>query len=217
MATHAIKHLSVGDRITVIYHERSYSSVVQDLPAPDTLVIAQPSSMGIYLNLIGQDEGEILYTMETGVLTFQVVQEERFVLDGIPMLRLRAVSDVRRSQRRNYFRLQKTLPVQLSLKAEDRPDHTLTIKANTINISGGGCRIAVKKPVSPDTLLECRISLAPNVELSMDGQVVWLDQPAADDQNNVIGVQFLGWDAGTQKALINFVMDEQRKQIKIGR
>lgn len=211
----AIKQLELGDRVTVIYHERSYSSVVQDIPTPDTLIIAQPTSMGIYLNLIGLDEGEILFNKENGLLTFQVVQEERYTANGIPMLRLRAVTEVRRSQRRSYYRLEKSLPVQLSVK-EEKEQHpkSLTIKARTINISGGGCRIAIRQPVDNDTRLECKISLSQNMELVLDGQVVWVEKHTGDDKTNIIGVQFVDEDSVTQKKLVSYVTNEQRKQLK---
>lgn len=215
---YAIKHLNIGDRITVIYHERSYSSVVQDMPAPDRIIIAQPTNMGIYLNLIAPDEGEILFNKENGILTFQVVQEERFLSNGVPMLRLRAVTEVRRSQRRSYFRLEKSLPVQLSVKNEkDLGKGSLTIKARTINISGGGCRIAIKQPVDNSVKLECKITLSPDTELVLDGQVVWVEKRAQGETANIIGVQFVDEDSAAQKKLVSYVTNEQRKQLKSGR
>jgi c-di-GMP-binding flagellar brake protein YcgR len=212
----AIQHLAIGDRVTVIYHERTYSSVVQDMPTPDSLIIAQPTNMGIYLNLIPPDEGEILFNKENGILTFQVVQEERFTTDDIPMLRLRAVTEVKRSQRRSYYRLQKSLPVQLLIKDEksNRQEEAITIKARTINISGGGCKIAIRQVLGNDAKLECKISLSPNMELVLDGQVVWVEKHTGNETTNVIGVQFVDEDALAQKKLLNYVTNEQRKQLK---
>lgn len=215
---YAIRNLSIGDRITVIYHERSYSSVIQDMPSPDKIVIAQPTNMGIYLNLMEPDEGEILFNKENGILTFQVVQEERYLSNAVPMLRLRAVSEVRRSQRRSYFRLEKSLPVQLSVKEEKDPGKgSLTIKARTINISGGGCRIAIKQPVNNDTRLECKITLSPETELVLDGQVVWVEKHDGHERANIIGVQFVDEDTVAQKKLVTYVTNEQRRQLKTSR
>jgi c-di-GMP-binding flagellar brake protein YcgR len=215
---YAIKHLAIGDRMTVIYHERSYASVVQDMPAPDRIVIAQPTNMGIYLNLMEPDEGEILFNKENGILTFQVVQEERYLSNGVPMLRLRAVTQVRRSQRRSYFRLEKSLPVQLSVKEEKDPAKgSLTIKARTINISGGGARIAIKQPVDNDARLECKITLSAGTELVLDGQVVWVEKHHSGESANIIGVQFVDEDAAAQKTLVSYVTNEQRRQLKTNR
>jgi c-di-GMP-binding flagellar brake protein YcgR len=214
----AIKHLQIGDRVTVLYHDRSYSSVVQDMPSPDTLVIAQPTNRGVYLNLQENEEGEIFFKQKDGILTFLFVQEERFVMQGVPMLRLRAVSEVRRSQRRSYYRLDKSLPVQLSFKKQNDPDtEEITIKARTINISGGGCRIAIKQPVDHDAKLECKITLSQDMELVVDGQVVWVEKLTGSERTNIIGVQFVDEDLGTQKKLVSFVTNEQRKQLKTGR
>ena len=211
----AIKHLQIGDRVTVLYHERGYSSVVQDMPAPDTIIIAQPTSMGVYLNLAVSDKGEIFFKRKNGILTFLVVQEERFVSGDVPMLRMRAVSEVRRSQRRSWYRLEKSLPVQLSVKEEnDAYSEGITIKARTINISGGGCRIAIKQPMDNDARLECRISFSPDMDLVMDGQVVWVEKQTGNEKTNVIGVQFMDEDAATQNKLVSYVTNEQRRQLK---
>lgn len=211
---HAIKHLAVGDRLTVIYHERTYHSVVQDMPTPDTLVIAQPTNMGVYLNLMESDQAEVLFIKENGILTFHATQEERFNLDNIPMLRLKAASAVKRSQRRSFYRLEKSLPVQLSVKEETETSGSLTIKARTINISGGGCRIAIRQPMDSDARLECKIILSPNTELVLDGQVVWVEEKReGTDKTNIIGVQFIDEDTSKQKKLVTYVLDEQRKQL----
>jgi c-di-GMP-binding flagellar brake protein YcgR len=214
----AIKHLQIGDRVTVLYRERGYSSVVQDVPAPDALVIAQPTNRGVYLNLDENEEGKIFFKKENGILSFLVVQEERFVAGDVPMLRLRAVSGVVRSQRRSWYRLEKSLPVQLSVKEDKDPDCPgITIKARTINISCGGCRIAIKQPLDNDTKLECKITLSPDMDLVLDGQVVWVERHSGGERINVIGVQFLDEDAATQKKLVSYVTKEQRKQLKTTR
>lgn len=213
-----IKELSIGDKVTVIYHERSYSSVVQDMPTPDTLIIAQPTNMGVYLDIIPPDEGEILFHKENGIMTFQVVQEERFTLDSMRVLRLRAVTEVIRSQRRSFFRLEKSLPIQVSVKPEaETSGEAYTFKARTINISGGGCRIAIKQPVDHDTKLECKISLGPSLDLVLDGQVVWVERQTGGDKTNIIGVQFVDEDPSAQKQLIGYVLGEQRRQLQKNR
>lgn len=210
----AIKQLATGDKITVLFHGRSYVSKVEDMPAPDVLVIAQPTNMGIYLDLL-REEAEVLFHKDNGIFTFRVVQMEKFTADNIPMLRLRAVTAVKRSQRRGWYRLEKSLPVKLSVKDEavEESQGALTIKARTINISGGGCRIAIRQPVENDARLECRITLSADTELVLDGQVVWVEQRNGDDSTTLIGVQFIDEDPITQKKLVRFVTDEQRKQL----
>jgi c-di-GMP-binding flagellar brake protein YcgR len=213
--TFAIKHLKIGDRVTVLYHDRNYSSVVQDMPEPDQIVIGQPTNMGIYLNLEEGEEAEIFFKKENGILTFLVAQEDRFMSGTVPMLRLRAASEVRRSQRRSYYRLEKSLPVQLSVKEEKSTDSNgITIKARTINISGGGCRIAIKQPVDNNAMLECKITLSPDLDLVLDGQVVWVERLNGSERTSIIGVQFVDEDTSTQKTLVSYVTNEQRKQLK---
>jgi c-di-GMP-binding flagellar brake protein YcgR len=92
-----------------------------------------------------------------------------------------------------------------------------TIKARTINISGGGCKIAIKQPVDNNAKLECRISIGPNLDLQLDGQVVWVEKNTGEDRTNIIGVQFADADSAVQKQLVSFVTNEQRRQLKKNR
>ncbi len=211
----AITQLAAADKVTVLFRGRSYASVVETMPAADELVIAQPTNTGIYLEM-ASDEAEVLFHKDNGIFTFRVRQIERFLSGNVPMLRLRAVSPVKRSQRRNWYRLEKSLPVKLSVKDEptDEGSGSFMIKARTINISGGGCRIAIRQPVDHDTKLECRITLSPDTELVLDGQVVWVEKRSGDDTTTLIGVQFLDEDIGTQNMLTRYVTEEQRKMIK---
>jgi c-di-GMP-binding flagellar brake protein YcgR len=217
-AVYAIKHLQVGDRITVLFQGRGYSTVVQDLPAPGKLVVARPTSRGVYLEFGDNGVGEVYFKQRNGILTFSVAEESRFTSKGVPMMTLRAVSEVKRSQRRSWFRLEKSLPVELSVKEEKDPENPgLMIKARTLNISGGGCSIAIRQPVDSDTRLECRISLSPGMDLMVDGQVVWVEKQDGDGKASVIGVQFVDEDSDTQKKLVQYVMAEQQKQLRTKR
>jgi c-di-GMP-binding flagellar brake protein YcgR len=217
-AVYAIKHLQVGDRITVLFQGRGYSTVVQDLPAPGKLVVARPTSRGVYLEFGENGVGEVFFKQKNGILSFSVEEESRFMAKGVPMMTLRAVSEVKRSQRRSWFRLEKSLPVELKVVEEDDFEQQgLTIKARTLNISGGGCSIAIRQPVDSDARLECRISLSPGMDLVVDGQIVWVEKQAGSDRASVIGVQFLDEDADTQKKLVQFVTAEQQKQLRTKR
>ncbi len=214
-----IRSLSIGEKVTLIHRGRSYSSIVQDLPEPDTLIIAQPSSRGVYLDIIEPDEAEILFHKENGILTFQVVQEARFVQNDVRMLKLRAVSAVIRSQRRSFFRLDKSLPIQVTLKGdEELGEDDYTFNARTLNISGGGCRIAIKQKLSRNAKLECRIALDSGYTLALGGKVVWEEHPAnGNDKTNIIGVQFDDNDPAVVKQLVGFVTGEQRRQLNKNR
>jgi c-di-GMP-binding flagellar brake protein YcgR len=211
----AIKHLQIGDRVTVLHHVRSYSSVVQDMPEPDKVVIAQPTNMGIYLNLENDEEAELFFKKENGILMFRFVQEARYAAKGVPLLRLRAVSEVRRSQRRRLFRLEKSLSVQLCVKQEDKPESAeLTINARTLNISGSGCRIALRQPVSNGARLVCGITLSPGTVLTLEGRVVWVEKLSGSERMYIIGVQFVDEDSETQQKLVSYITNEQRRQLK---
>lgn len=214
-----ITSLNIGDKVTVIYHGRSYSSIVQDLPEPDTLLIAQPTNRGIYLDISEPDDAEVLFHKENGILAFQAVQEARFMQDGVRMLKLRAVTNVMRSQRRSFYRLDKSLPIQVTLKGDaENGEEEYTFNARTLNISGGGCRIAAKQKLSHNARLECKITLDAGYTLMLACKVVWEEHlTGSNDKMNIIGVQFIDSDPAVLKQLIGFVTGEQRRQLQKNR
>jgi c-di-GMP-binding flagellar brake protein YcgR len=211
---YAIKGLSVGDRVSLIYRDRSFPCIIQEMPTPDTIVIVQPLDMGAFVDITGTEKGEILFYRDNGMMSFQVRQDAGFLAKGVPMLRLKAVSETVRSQRRNYFRLEKSLPAELAIKSEHLTNSVFAIKARTINISGGGCRLAVRQFMENGLRVRCKIALDQGSDVILDGQVVWVERPVSDDRPYLIGVQFAGQETPAQKRLVAYVMDEQRKQLK---
>lgn len=217
---YAIKHLRIGDRITVFFHGRGYSTVVQDLPAPDKLVVARPTNRGEYLEMGAGGLGEVFFRQKSGsgILTFTVAEQGGFFSKGVPMMTLRAASEVKRSQRRSWFRLDKSLPAELVVKTENEPERQgPAIKAGTLDISAGGCRLAVRQPVESGALLQCRISLSPGGDLVVDGRVMWVEQQQGGEGESVLGVRFEGADEETRNRIVSYVTSEQRKQLRTKR
>jgi c-di-GMP-binding flagellar brake protein YcgR len=212
-----IHGLTVGDRVTVSYQGRNYESVVQDIPAADTLVIAHPSYQSVFLTISDNDIAEVAFAKDNGILTFNAVQGSRRVVDNIPLLTLKAVSEITRKQRRNYFRLDKSLPVQVTVKKSEDDDKPTVLKGHSVNISGNGCKLAIRQPLDQDKQVECKIMLSQDIEVVVDGQVVWSDKATLDRRNNHIGVHFTIEDEVTQRTLVRYITIEQRKKLKIDR
>ena len=212
-----IHGLAVGDRVTVFYQGRNYESVVQDIPDPDTLVIAHPSFQGVFLTISDSDTAEVSFPKDNGIMSFKAVQGSRRVVDSIPMLQLKAVSEVTRRQRRNYYRLEKSLPVLVTAKKNDAEEKLTTIKAQAVNISGGGCKLSIRQPLDNDKKVECKIMLSHDIEVVVDGQVVWTDKTNTDSRTNHFGIQFTIEDEVTQRTLVRYITIEQRKKLKIDR
>lgn len=211
-----IHGLAVGDRVTVHYEQRKYESVVQDIPAADTVTISHPTNMGIFLNIADGQQADVSFIKDHAIMTFQAVQGLRRMKDGIPMMTLKAVTPVTRKQRRGYYRLEKMLPVQVSIR-QNEEEKPVVIKGQAIDISGSGVKLAIRQPLDTEKKVECKITLSPDIEVVLDGEVVWSEKASQFGSSNHVGIKFIIEDDSTQRTLVRYITIEQRKKLKSGR
>lgn len=209
-----IHGLAVGDRVTVTYEKRNYESVVHDIPAADTIIISHPSNQGVFLNIPDGNHADVSFIKDNAMMSFQVTQGLRRVKDNVPLLTLTAITPVTRKQRRDYYRLDKTLPVQVAVKQDSPDEKPVVMKGQAINISGSGVKLAIRQPLDTDKKVECKITLSPDIEVVLNGEVVWSEKANQFTTNNHVGIRFTVEDEMTQRTLVRYITIEQRKKLK---
>ncbi len=206
-----ITNLDIGDRVTIVCRHRHYVTVVQDQPQPDVIVVALPTLQGVPLRMDELDMAEVVFKRkELGVLSFQAFQVARVNTDGVPLLHLQAVTPVERRQMRNFFRLDKVLPVQLVVADPGDPQNTLTIHAYTVNLSGGGCRLAPSRALGYGTQVTCCFELA-GERVEAAGEVVWVEPTPEPDRAPLVGIRFGRECEFARRKIVTYVTREQRK------
>ncbi|WP_291955443.1 flagellar brake domain-containing protein [Mahella sp.] len=217
--------MNVGERIELEIEDdngakTTYISQVYNVLDQNHIVVAGPIKKGkIILLPVGQLLG-IIYYRSDGCYRFYARIMQRFKTDkDVYIYTVEAVGPRERIQRRNYYRLDIVLPVQFIKISEGddgvrRPLH----KAYTLDISGGGMRIAVPKsiPIKERDLLQCHILLDDNVKLEVKGIVVRVS--ASDDESNMqeIAVEFNDIPNNIRDRLISFIFKQQLKLIQKG-
>ena len=205
-----ITDLVVGDRVTIAHGNHDYVSNAQDLPEPDVVVIARPTLQGVPLHLADEEEVEVIFKRTNGILSFRAVQINRVNTDGLPLIHLRAVSPVERSQRRGDFRMEKVLQVRLTYSDPAHPDdEPISISAHTVNISGGGCRLMPSHPIGHGTAVGLRIRLGDEV-VEVTGDVVRVEEATGRDRVPVVGIRFHESESGRAR-ILQYINAEQRK------
>ncbi len=206
-----ITNLDIGDQVTIVCRRRHYVTVVQDQPQPDLIVVAQPTLQGVPLRIDEHDMAEVVFKRkELGVLSFQAFQVARVNTDGVPLLHLQAVTPVERRQLRNFFRLDKVLPAQLETADPNDPQNTLTVSAYTVNLSGGGCRLAPSRPLDYGMQVTCSIELA-GERVDATGEIVWVEPTHEPGRAPLVGVRFGRDCEAARRKIVTYVTGEQRK------
>jgi len=215
--------LVVGERIDIEVEEpdgflKSYPSKVYDILDSTHIVLAGPIEKGkIVLISIGQS-ARIVYYREDGYYRLYGIIEKRYKADKDIFLYVFNFNGFKEKiQRRNYFRLKIILPVYFrKITADEEVADNPIHKAYTLDISGGGMRIAVPKKISlkEGDILQCLVSLE-NSDINIKGEVVRISSSAENNMMEV-GIAFRDIHPNVQDRLIAFIFKQQLKIIQKG-
>lgn len=140
---------------------RVYVSQILEFTNNDTIKAAMPISKGKLVPLERGKQFDAFFYTSKGI--YQCVSQilERSKDNNIYMVEIKLKTDLQKFQRRQYFRLEKTLPIYYAeLSEEDYlsiletkrfPEHMKDLdlfeQANTLDISGGGMRFVGRKKI----------------------------------------------------------------------
>lgn len=210
---------------------RIYKSQVNDITDDGELEIAMPIENGkVILLPLGMRFQFVFYI--SGGLCYSVGQiKERYKKDNIFMLLIELHSQLKKLQRREYYRCPCTIDLQFyqiserdarmmpteavfkRLK-EDAAFYNSQKQATILDLSGGGVRFVGKDKLEQDSYLLMIFRLT---NLSIDKQYVLkahvLASYAAEKRHGLIEtrVQFLFQDDRTREEIIRFIFEEERK------
>ncbi|MCR4434479.1 MAG: flagellar brake protein [Clostridiales bacterium] len=185
-----------------------------------TAFIAAPIHEGnIYPVRIGTVM-DICFLTKGDLMTFKARVLDRDQKDNIALLKIEAVSEFEKIQRRQFFRFEWSIPVQYrivsSYHSEQNGDEPF-INAVTKDLSGGGLCIVSKDKIELDKILECQLTLGSDETIKFFGKVIRVVR--REDKGNCkyeVGVAFRKIDQKDRESVIKHIFEEQRKLRKKG-
>ncbi len=140
----------------------SYRSRVNDI-VQGRLLVPWPTDKGIPIPIHQNQTLTVSFVRDDAVYTFSGIVEDR-KKEPTAILLLRPAGPPERIQRRHFFRVKSTLPLELmgqeqNSDKDDAAPRMLSIKALTFDISGSGLSIRHKESVPAGTLLDCKLAL----------------------------------------------------------
>ncbi|NLL29691.1 MAG: pilus assembly protein PilZ, partial [Clostridiales bacterium] len=135
--------LEINNKIEVIYGEKNYKSVIQDIrEEEDEILISIPVLDGEYLTLVtGRVIEQIYYDNNGNVYQFKSKVLGRIKEKNLSLYRFSSPFDVRKIQRRDYVRVNFIKAINyLSSKDIEKEKYK---KALLLDLSGGGMKIKV--------------------------------------------------------------------------
>lgn len=193
----------IGDGII-----REYISQVLEINNENTLTVAVPIHDSHFVPILEGSALTALYNMDDrGIYEFKtrVIKIEK---SKIPLMIIEKLSPIVKNQRRNYFRLNHTVPVKLKKSDSDIHD-----TAHSKDISGGGIRFISAVNIRKNDVISIEFVLN-NKKYRLTGKVV-RTFPKTDNKQE-IAVEYLDIEEIERNDIIRYLFQQQRILIKRG-
>lgn len=230
------KFITLGDRIeltavgrvkmTEDEERKVYQSKVYEILSDDTLEITMPMEKTKLILLPVDGEYDIVFYTDTGLYQCFARIADRYKSNNVYILRVELTSNLRKYQRREYFRFSCALEMcSRSLEEEEQQaveekkpyilQPGLPLKKSVIvDISGGGIRFLSTQKYDTGSLLYCSYHLVKNgvsKQYEVIGKV--LSVKAVENRPGTYEhrVQYYNMDTATREEIIKFIFEEERR------
>lgn len=204
--------LKVNSRIEVIVDEKSYKALIIDIE-DDNIKINIPVCNDEYLMLYKDDKIEINSYLDDGkCFNYYCNVISKGKDNNVIYYKLTLPYDVRRIQRRNFFRvnlLEEVTYKNITNKTEKEIEELPYKSGIMIDLSGGGLKVKTKEKLKGNDIIVMRIKMT-GIEVKLKGQIVRIE--ASMDNNFLYGVKFLDITEMESDRIIRELFEIMRKQ-----
>lgn len=232
------KFISLGAKIELQAVERSihgednqkiYHSKVYEIISDDTLEISMPMEQTKLILLPVDTEYDMVFYTDNGLFQCFARITDRYKSNNVYLLRLELVSNLRKYQRREYYRFSCALEM-CARNLEEEEMQSVEVKTPymlqpglplrrsvIVDISGGGLRFISSQRYEPESLIYCSYHLIKDGQSKMIeviGKVLAIRELENRPGNYEHRVQYYNMDVETREEIIKFIFEEERKNRK---
>lgn len=234
------KYVELGDKLELILVEgisgknnemmkRVYSSKINDIISEDRLEILMPMEKTKLVLLPVDAEYDMAIYSRNGLYQCFVRVVDRYKSDNMYLLVVELTSNLRRNQRREYYRFSCALEMcsrTLETEEVEAIEHDemfnlvpgLPLKRSVIvDISGGGLRFISEQKYEEGSLIYCSYHLLVNGTRKLYELVSKvLEVKPVENRKGVFEhrVQYINISEGVREQIIRYIFQEERKNMK---
>ena len=208
---------------------KAYQSQVIDVLSEDRIEISMPMEKSKLILLPVDGEFDLYFYSDSGLYQCYARIVDRYKNNSLYVLVFDLISNLRKHQRREYYRFSCALEMnsrQLQEEeeealADDRDSlliPQLPVKSSVVvDISGGGLRFVANYAYEPQSLILCKYSLlvgGNNKEYNLVGKVLSVRE--LENRKGVYEhrVQYVNVDSAEREEIIKYIFDEERKTLR---
>lgn len=208
---------------------RTYKSSVFDFNDDDSIEICMPTENGrMVLFQVGLRCKMLFYTRK-GLFTCTTVVQKRYKSENFFVLSMKLTSAPNKFQRREFFRIDCMIPMQLIPIPEEvamlkqtedifeevqKPEYIAkTIDGYALDISGGGIRFSTEKTQKENKymLVTVRLENEKIDQLFYLVSEVIASEPNTNGEKYINRAKFLFKDLNDRETIVRYVFEEQRR------
>lgn len=207
--------VTIGERVDIDVDGASLKSIIQDIETRDTLLVTQLTRKSIPVYIEPGRVLTIMFKRANGMFIFDAMLEGYTEVSGQRYMRLRPVSEARRQQRRNSYRLAISVPgtVKILSAAPTGQNQRMEFTTNLFDLSEGGIGMNAPQSYSISTMFDLSVVLGEEYEQYTFRCVVmrciW---PNVKDEPYRIGAQFVDMSDAQRRKISRFILAEQVRQ-----
>lgn len=205
--------LKVNSRIEVVVDEKSYKALIIDI-GDDSIKINIPVRNDEYLMLYKNDTIEINSYLDDGkCFNFYCDVISKGKDNNVIYYKLSLPYDIRRVQRRNFFRvnlLEEVTYKNITNKTEKEIEEIPYKSGIMIDLSGGGIKVKTKEKLEDNDIIAIKIKLT-GIEVKLKGQIVRMEE--AIDNKFLYGIKFLDITDSESDRIIRGLFEIIRKRM----
>ena len=228
---HTINHPGKRIRMNADDNEerKSYQSQVIDVISEDRVEIAMPMEKSKLVLLPVDGEYDMYFYSDNGLYQCYARVVDRYKNNSLYVLVLDLISNLRKHQRRAYYRfscalemnsreLQEEEVTQSSDSDEEILAPHLPLKSSVIvDISGGGLRFVADFAYEVNSMILCSYTLLINKdykEYNLIGRVLSVRELENRKGAFEHRIQFVNMDKAEQEEIIKYIFDEERRTLR---
>ncbi len=204
---------------------RTYRSKLHDIVSEDQIKIAMPIEQGKLVLLPVDGEYNICFYTPSGLYQCLARVVDRYKSDNIFILVMELTTDIRRYQRREYYRLNCVLDMKCREVAEEDINgfnervrffdtDIMFSDGIMVDISGGGARFISRVRYEKNANIQFIFSLFVNGQLTeykLLGKVLLSERLDNRDDEFEHRIQFLDIMNDDRESIIRYIFEEERK------
>lgn len=209
-------------------HRRSHQSQVLDILSEDRIEISMPMEKSKLILLPIDGEYDLSFYGDNGIYQCYARVVDRYKNNNMYVLVLDLISNLRKFQRREYYRFSCALEmnsrqleeeeISFADKGVDKLIPELPLKSSVVvDISGGGLRFVANYAYDVQSMILCKYRLliqGKAKEYNLVGRVLAVRE--LENRKGVFEhrVQYVNMDSEEREEIIKYIFDEERKTLK---